>query len=361
MCNCVKCKGELPEGAPFCCWCGKRQTPEPRRALKRANGSGTVYKLSGRRTRPWVAAISDVIVGYFARKSEALDALARLVDVDITERFNMTFAEVYREWKQEHYPSLTDDTRKSYDYSFRIFAPIHARRFRELRTKDFQAALEPQMGKSHSSVAKHKQLITQLSEWAVREDVATNNYAKYVILPEQTRKKKEIFTAADIAKLEADGSSAAAVVLMLIYTGMRINELFTLRCADYHGSYVIGGEKTEAGRERVIPIRPEGRRYFEQMAAAANGPLLISGYSGQRVAPNFRRRDYYPLLDRLGIARKTPHATRHTFASWAVEQGIKPELLQKILGHADYSTTANIYVHTNIDQLISAVESAAEK
>ncbi len=84
--------------------------------------------------------------------------------------------------------------------------------------------------------------------------------------------------------------------------------------------------------------------------------LQISGYAGQKVIANFRKRDYYPLLERLGISKKTPHATRHTFASWAVANNIKPELLQKMLGHADYSTTANIYEHFDIDQLVNAID-----
>ena len=96
--------------------------------------------------------------------------------------------------------------------------------------------------------------------------------------------------------------------------------------------------------------------YVAELAAAAAGDLLISGYAGQRTASNFRKRDFYPLLERLGIDRKTPHATRHTFASWAVSAGIKTEHLQKILGHASYDTTANIYVHADAAQLVAAVE-----
>ena len=79
-------------------------------------------------------------------------------------------------------------------------------------------------------------------------------------------------------------------------------------------------------------------------------------HDGQRLSDNFRKREYYPLLERIGIARKTPHATRHTFASWAVSAGIRPELLQKMLGHASYDTTANIYIQSDIEQLIQAVE-----
>lgn len=143
---------------------------------------------------------------------------------------------------------------------------------------------------------------------------------------------------------------------MLIYTGMRIGELFALPVASWHETYVVGGEKTDAGRNRVIPIRPEGRAYFAYFARRADGELLLSGYDGQRIPANFRRRDYYPLLERLGIRKLTPHATRHTYASWARRAGIAPEMLQKILGHADYSTTANIYVHTDPEQLVAAVE-----
>lgn len=61
-------------------------------------------------------------------------------------------------------------------------------------------------------------------------------------------------------------------------------------------------------------------------------------------------------MDKLSIERKTPHATRHTYASRAQKDGMPPEILQKILGHADYNTTANIYVHTSIDELIKSVE-----
>ena len=58
---------------------------------------------------------------------------------------------------------------------------------------------------------------------------------------------------------------------------------------------------------------------------------------------------------RLGVRRLTPHATRHTYASWARQAGVAPDMLQKILGHANYSTTANIYLHTNAEELVAAV------
>ena len=357
--NCIKCGKEIPADAPFCCWCGKKQITEPRKALKRPNGTGTVYKLSGKRSRPWAAAKNKTIIGYYARKTDALEVLARLSGRDVTERYNMTFADVFAGWKQEHYRSIGKKGIESYEQAYKIFTSLSGRKFRELRTDDFQYIIDSRTGKSRATLAKEKQLITQLSQWAIRQEIITTNFASFVQLPSERKKEKEIFTNAEISALEKDGSDAAKIVLMLIYTGMRISELFELPLSSWHETYVVGGEKTEAGRNRIIPIRPEGRRYFSELAENADGPLLISGYSGQRIAANFRKRDYYPLLERLKIQKKTPHATRHTYASWAVEHGVKPEILQKVMGHANYTTTADIYVHADTDTLISAVEAAS--
>ena len=210
----------------------------------------------------------------YPTKTAALEDLGRLSGKTVTDGYNMTFSEVFEAWKAEHYKEITDAGRASYSRAFDVFAPLHKKQFRALCAADFQAVLDPYMGQSHSTVSKHKQLITQMSDWAVREELITTNFSSFVRLPENVKKEKEIFSDADIAKLEADGTEAAQIVLMLIYTGMRIGELFSLPLEDYHENYVVGGEKTEAGRNRVIPIRPEGREYFSRFAQIASGPLL---------------------------------------------------------------------------------------
>lgn len=354
--ECIKCKKEIPSGSVFCCWCGKKQEAAPKKALKRANGTGTVYKLQGRRTRPWVAAKGKTIIGYFDKKTAALEALARLQGRSIDEIYNWTFKEVYEAWKDEHFRDIGAKGTESYERAYDIFEPLHERKFRELRTADYQTVIDQYSAKSYSTLSKFKQLVTQMSQWGIRQELITTNFASFIKLPENVKKEKEIFSADEIKKIEKDGSQEARLVLMMIYTGMRIGELFGLRTENVHETYVIGGEKTKAGRNRIIPIRSEGRKYFAEFKERAKGELLISGYEGQKVAANFRNRDYYPLLERLGIPKKTPHATRHTFASWAVANNIKPELLQKMLGHADYSTTANIYEHFDIDQLVEAID-----
>lgn len=354
--ECIKCKKAIPDESLYCPWCGKKQTSTKKKTMKRANGMGSVYRLQGNRSRPWTAVRNNVYIGYYKTKTEALEALEQTSKRDITDRYNMTFADVYTEWRQEHFRDVGQSGRRSYEIAYKIFDPLHSRKFRSLKTADFQFVIDQHMDKTNSTVSKYKQLLTQMSSWAIREEIITTNFASFVRLPENIKKEKEIFTDDDINKLEQDGSETARIILMMIYTGMRIGELFNLPVDAYHGKYVIGGEKTEAGRNRIIPIRPEGQRHFRYFCdIATDKNQLISGYRGNTSLENFRKRNYYPLLETLEIPKKSPHACRHTFASWAVKNGISPEILQKVLGHAKYTTTAEIYVHADIDQLVNAI------
>lgn len=361
---CKKCRAPLPENAVFCPMCGKRQAAqEPRRRTRRPNGSGTVYKLSGRRRAPWVAVKGGEVIGYFETRTAALQELDRFACKSVSEFFNLTFSEVYERWKQEHFRRVGDKSIEGYEAAYAHCKALYGKKIRLLRTADYQAVIDAQAekGRSRSLLEKDKLLMLKLSAWAIREEILTVNYAEYVTLPKAEKKEKEVFTAEELERLSACQSDTATLILLLIYTGMRIGELFSLRVENCHEDYCIGGEKTEAGRNRVIPIPPVIReRYARLRAAAAGKQLLVDGYTGNRRAELFRKRDYYPLLEALQIPKRTPHATRHTFTSMAVAGGVKPELLQKILGHSDYSTTINIYTHFDVNLLVAAVSTLGQ-
>ena len=117
--------------------------------------------------------------------------------------------------------------------------------------------------------------------------------------------------------------------------------------------YIIGGEKTEAGRNRIVPIPPaipELKDFLQNwinQADAETGRLIP--YSPQ----NFRQKNFRKAMKVCGISdtRLTPHSTRHTFASLSASAGVAPEHLQKIIGHAKFSTTAEIYIHQDFATL----------
>ena len=100
--DCIKCKATLPEGAIFSPLCGKKQVPDKRKRRKRANGTGTIYKLPGNRAKPWAAKKNNVLIGTFSTYAAAQKALERITDVDVTDRYNLTFAQIYERWKPVH-------------------------------------------------------------------------------------------------------------------------------------------------------------------------------------------------------------------------------------------------------------------
>lgn len=63
----------------------------------------------------------------------------------------------------------------------------------------------------------------------------------------------------------------------------------------------------------------------------------------------------YKLCDEAGIDRFCMHALRHTYATRAIESGMQPKVLQKLLGHVSIKTTMDRYVHVTTDSLDQAV------
>ena len=63
----------------------------------------------------------------------------------------------------------------------------------------------------------------------------------------------------------------------------------------------------------------------------------------------------YKICDENGIKRFCMHTLRHTYATRAIESGMQPKVLQKLLGHASIQTTMDKYVHVMDDSLVAGV------
>lgn len=60
--TCVRCARDIPEGALFCPWCGKRQTAATRPKARRAKGNGSIARLQGR-SSPYKAVYKGAYIG----------------------------------------------------------------------------------------------------------------------------------------------------------------------------------------------------------------------------------------------------------------------------------------------------------
>lgn len=380
MLICRKCKQEIPEASKYCNLCGAIQEPKKNRHRRRANGSGSVYKLSENRRNPWGASVykngKRVFLGTFAKASEAEAAIVRFKDDELSDKINYTVEHVHTEWQKVHYRDLTKSGEDGYNSAWNYLQCFRNKKMRELKSAEVQSLIdEIAQQKSRSVCEKVRQLYSQLCKWAMKEDIINKNYAQFIKLPKSHKTEKEIFKQAEIDLIkDHDNDQTAQIILTMIYSGLRINELFDIEICNVHldEGYMIGGLKTEAGRDRIIPINRHIRPYIEGWYSGSDNvgkyKYLVRNESGQRINDaNWRKRKFYPFLRSLGILgeeegttghppRLTPHSCRHTYASLAVQANIPEELLKTLIGHADYSTTINLYNHDDISDLKKAAE-----
>lgn len=361
MPNCIKCKADLPEGSAFCPACGKKQTPQERKHRKRANGTGNISKLSGNRSKPWLARKNGVTIGTFTTRPEAQKALERLTDTNVSDKYNMTLKDVYDRWHAEHARNIAEKTMKDYEWAFKLCEPLHGRKIRSILRSDYQALIIAQeaKGRSKGTCNKVRVVLSMLGKWAYEEGITSTNNADNLSTSAKQLSTRETFLDADIKAIKKSKLPAADIALILISCGCRPGELFKVPTADCFEDYFIGGSKTEAGKDRVIPVGPDGLDAYRKIrseAITSGSPLLIGGYKGSHVYANYAKREWKVLMTEIGRDGMTPYTCRHTFITNAIRGGMDLPVLEAIVGHVDRETT-RIYTHLRADDLVGAVQS----
>lgn len=358
--ECIKCKSPLPDGAVFCHLCGKKQTATARKHKKRPNGTGTIVKLQGNRAKPWLAKKDGIYIGTYATKTEAERAVDRLTDTDIGERFNITFAGAYELWLPEHSRQITKGAVTSYRSAYKHCSDLHDKKLRSIRHSDFQAVIigMEQKGYSKSTCEKVLQLFGQLSAWGIREQVMETDHSRFVNIAATQKSEGKVFTPQDIRAIRESTAPAADIVLILLATGCRPVELFSVARDNCGADHFIGGSKTDAGKNRVIAVAPLGIDAYRRLLASSEGKRkLIDGFGGNKTYANFAKREFKDLMDEIGLEGYTPYDCRHTFITNATKSGIDPQILRRMVGHADLATTDKYYTHLDTSDILAAISS----
>lgn len=328
--------------------------------MRMSNGFGGVVKLSGNRRKPFGARITVgwvdgrqqyKYIGYYEDQDAALAALVnynsdpyRLEDKDIT------FTEMYWKWKESREDELSKDNAYAYDGAFKNSAMLHDYKFVEIKSEHLKKCMKA-CDKSTATKSKMKQLWNQMYNYALENDMKVTNYSQFVKVKSEAPKAKNIFTKEELDVLWQEDNELAHIAVILLYTGMRIGELLAIEIENIHleERYMIGGLKTEAGIDRVIPIH-------ERIVP------LIEKYMQNRKKYLFEFRDeqlkYQTVLirwrNRFGKDHKM-HDTRKTFISWMHEKDVPIETIRVIVGHAGKGVTEQRYLTTSIEKLVATV------
>ena len=358
--ECIKCNKELQADFLYCPYCGKKQVQE-KRYRKRANGTGTIYKREGNLAKPWMVKKNNVYIGSFKTRTEAQKALERITDTNVTDKYNYTFKQVYELWKAQHEREISPKTMQDYEWAFSLCESLHDRKIRSILRSEYQAIIieQEQNGRSKGTCDKIKVVLGMIGRFAFEEGITMANNAEGLTTVAKQLKERETFLQADIDALRESKLAAADIALVLVSCGCRPGELFQVPVVDCYDDYFIGGSKTEAGKNRVIPIGNDGLEAYQRIrrkALESGAAKLIAGYDGSHVYNNFAKREWKQLMEEIGREGYTPYVCRHTFITNAIRGGMDLPVLEAIVGHMDRETT-RIYTHLRADDLVDAVQS----
>jgi integrase len=172
------------------------------------------------------------------------------------------------------------------------------------------------------------------------------------------RARKRSLTAAEAVKvLNACEPDFRELARGGLYTGLRLGELRALTAADFIDERVhVQNSKT--GASRSVPLNDEGIRFFEAAVAGKAGTDFVFLRSdGDPWSRNiYASRRVKRACKRVGIAPTNFQDFRRTYATLLINKKTRPEVIQKLLGHADLRMTMRTYAHLLDENVTQAVE-----
>lgn len=162
-------------------------------------------------------------------------------------------------------------------------------------------------------------------------------------------------------------------IYISLTTGLRIGEICGLKWSDIdvvNGTitvrrtieriYIIDGENKHTelivntpktkNSCRDIPMCKELMAIVKPLKKVVNDDFYVLTNEEKPTEPRTYRNYYHRLMKRLGIPRLKYHGLRHSFATRCIESNCDYKTVSVLLGHANITTTLNLYVHPNMEQ-----------
>lgn len=336
--------------------------------MRNENGFGSIVcldKTGKKRRKPWAVRITAgwkdgkqvrKYLGYYRTQAEALVALAEYhkggVDVDLT---NITLKELFDRW-------LADQEKRNITYSAKRGHHMVQNRLGNLGNMSLNKIKAVHLQKWMDSIdlkpgtkIKLKSTMSMVFDYAVQNDIVSKNYAKFIKIEEKVEKTGAVFTDEEIKILwKHSDERIARIFLILIYTGMRIGEMLQMTKDDIHldECYMVGGSKTEAGKDRIIPIH-------QDILPLVKTQLGDNKWFVQNVRGNVQNYAHLSpqantYMEKLGMNHKF-HDARKTAVSLMHSAGIPMETIKIIVGHTGYDVTEKVYLYKNVHELVETI------
>lgn len=359
--KCIKCKKVLPDGAAYCCWCGKKQVPTKQTVRTRGNRQGSAYQRGKTWTARWTERSYIDADGKFHQRrktkggfSSKRAALQYAANPPKEEKRTPTLREYYNTYLRGDYLSLSANRQGAADKAFERLADIADYEIDTLTIMQIQDVVDS----NASTYYTRKDMQTVISHCynlAIAEKQTTVNLAKYIKLPTLEETQPEPFTESEIVKLWGAYPSEHFIgfILTMIYTGMMPGELLKLKkdMIDFNRHEIVrGGLKTKKRKETPMVFPDFMVDVLRELCAESKSRV---GNVCCVNKDNFYKR-YYACLELAGVQKLPPYSCRHTTATALAMKNIDPFTIKEIMRHTKITTTQK-YVHPNMQGMVEAV------
>lgn len=365
---------------------------------RRPNGSGTVVKLSGRRRKPFCAKVTldernltsgekkRLVIGTFETYQEALNALslysltvnntiskkeAMEIDPEVYQKVQdkmskkvPTFLDIYYILDKDEFSLLSPQTQNSMHGAIKHLKKLHYLKIDQITLRMIQDVFDED-GSNHSTQVHMKTICTKVFRYAVVNQCIERNddYTSYIrIAKYEESDMHRPYTINEILALKKADTPEAHIMLIFIYTGVRINELLNINRDNIHIdekcdddgterliSYMITGSKTKAGKNRIVPIHDDIKQFVIDELLKPEKRLVDVTYA------NFTTRTVLIKVNKLLNTHHTMHDTRKTFATLCQMNNLNVYIRKKVLGHRMNDITFDVYTNESKNRLWTEV------
>lgn len=299
---------------------------------------------------------------YGKKKSEVLRKIADFEEEQEAMAHGRAFSVVAEEWWGTT-ESLAANTRKGYKAHYKRasdhFGPIPMQEIRPVDISRFLQDFVKEKNAADKTARTQLSVVSMICAHGVACGDLDANPARDIEVPKHLpHRPREMPTDADIIAVKASaGLPFGLFALMAMYTGCRRNELLALTWDDIDlqertisinkslyqiegGAARIKRPKTEKG-VRVLPIMDKLLPY---LTPAKTGLVFPNPTTGGYIHDGSFTLIWGRYQAASGVTC-TPHQLRHCYATMLFEAGVAESDAQELLGHAQISTTKDIYTH----------------
>lgn len=409
--KCPECELQVSDKAISCPHCGypMQESAKPakkssyKKRMKLPNGFGSITEIKGKNLRnPFYARVCIGKTPYgkpilkslkpqslFRTYNDAYEALAEYNKNPYDLDTSMTVNELYDKWTDQYFKEISDSSVRTITAAWAYCSSIYSMRAKDVRARHIKGCMEDGFrietrGKkkgekiyaSASIKSRIKSLFNLMFDYALEYEIVERNYARTFDIPEDVIKENEktkrshiIFTDNELQKLWDNVGKIKFVdwVIIQCYMGWRPQEMAIMRLDEINLDkwYIQAGIKTDAGKQRIVPIHTKIRHLVQNNYdfALSIGSEYLFNDKGQTHSGTWKLTyDKYAnriakVVDELKLnPEHRAHDPRLTFVTRCKKANVDDFALKEMVGHTIKDITESIYTVRDLEWLRTDLE-----